>query len=41
MSADWRGKARKSYNDFFTLWKDADSNIPMLIQAKKEFEILK
>jgi eukaryotic-like serine/threonine-protein kinase len=25
--------ARKSYQDFLTLWKDADSDIPILIQA--------
>ncbi len=30
-------KARKSYEDFFALWKDADSDIPILIEAKKEY----
>jgi len=30
-------KARAAYNDFFTLWKDADPNIPVLLQAKSEF----
>lgn len=35
------GKARKEYQDFFALWKDADSDIPILIEAKKEYERLK
>ena len=30
-------KSRAAYNDFFTLWKDADPNIPILIQAKSEY----
>jgi eukaryotic-like serine/threonine-protein kinase len=30
-------KARAAYNDFFTLWKDADLNIPILQQARAEF----
>jgi len=34
-------QARKSYQDFFTLWKDADPDIPILIEAKREFETLK
>ncbi len=34
-------KARKSYQDLFTLWKDADSDIPALIEARKEYEKLK
>ena len=34
-------QARKSYQDFFALWKDADPDIPILIEAKKEFEKLK
>jgi serine/threonine protein kinase/tetratricopeptide (TPR) repeat protein len=34
-------QARKSYQDFFTLWKDADHDIPTLIEAKREFEKLK
>ena len=32
--------ARKSYQDFFALWKDADADIPILIKAKKEYEQL-
>jgi hypothetical protein len=34
-------QARKSYQDFFTLWKDADQDIPILIEAKREFDKLK
>ena len=34
-------KARAAYNDFFTLWKDADPDIPILQQAKSEFAKLK
>jgi Flp pilus assembly protein TadD len=34
---DFRNKARASFQQFFDLWKDADSNIPVLIQAKSEF----
>jgi serine/threonine protein kinase/Flp pilus assembly protein TadD len=34
-------KARKSYQDFFALWKDADSTIPILIEARAEYEKLK
>jgi hypothetical protein len=31
------GKARSGYQDFFTLWKDADPDIPVLQQAKAEY----
>jgi predicted Zn-dependent protease len=34
-------KARAAYNDFFTLWKDADPDIPVLQQAKAEYAKLK
>jgi tetratricopeptide (TPR) repeat protein len=34
-------RARKAYEDFFALWKDADGDIPVLIEAKKEYEKLK
>jgi len=34
-------KARKAYQDFFALWKDADPDIPILIEAKREYEKLK
>ena len=30
-------KARAAYEDFLTLWKDADPNIPILKQAKAEY----
>ena len=30
-------KARAKYEDFFTLWKDADPGIPILKQAKAEY----
>ena len=30
-------KSRDAYNDFFMLWKDADPNVPVLIQAKSEY----
>ena len=30
-------KAKTAYNDFFTLWKDADPDIPILQQAKAEY----
>uniref|UniRef100_Q01ZY1 non-specific serine/threonine protein kinase n=1 Tax=Solibacter usitatus (strain Ellin6076) TaxID=234267 RepID=Q01ZY1_SOLUE len=36
MSGDL-AKAKAAYNDFLTLWKDADAEIPVLIQAKAEF----
>jgi hypothetical protein len=32
-----RAKARTTYNDFLTLWKDADPDIPILKQAKAEY----
>ncbi len=34
-------KAKTDYNDFFTLWKDADPDIPILIAAKAEYAKLK
>jgi eukaryotic-like serine/threonine-protein kinase len=34
-------KARGAYQDFFALWKDADSDIPILKAAKAEYEKLK
>jgi len=30
-------KAKKAYQEFLTLWKDADSDVPVLKQAKAEF----
>jgi DNA-binding winged helix-turn-helix (wHTH) protein/tetratricopeptide (TPR) repeat protein len=35
-----REKSRKAYEDFFTTWKDADQDIPMLQQAKGEYKKL-
>ena len=31
------GKAKAAYQDFFTLWKDADPDIPILKEAKAEY----
>jgi hypothetical protein len=36
-----RAKARVAYQAFLTLWKDADQDIPILKQAKQEYEKLK
>ena len=33
--------ARKSYQDFFALWKDADQDLSVLVKAHKEYEGLK
>ncbi len=40
MSGD-ADKASAAYQDFFTLWKDADLDIPILIAAKAEYAKLK
>jgi hypothetical protein len=32
-----RTRALAHYKDFLTLWKDADSDIPILKQAKAEY----
>jgi serine/threonine protein kinase/tetratricopeptide (TPR) repeat protein len=34
-------KARKEYQDFLAIWKDADPDVPMLVEARKEYEALK
>jgi len=34
-------RSRKAYEDFFALWRNADPDIPILIEAKKEYEKLK
>ena len=34
-------KSRKAYEDFLGLWKDADPDIPILKEAKAEYEKLK
>jgi len=33
--------SRKAYQDFLALWKDADADLPILIEAKKEYAALK
>jgi hypothetical protein len=38
---DLKVKARTAYQDFLALWKDADSDIPVLIAAKAEYAKLK
>jgi hypothetical protein len=35
-----RVRALAAYRDFLTLWKDADPDIPILKQAKAEYEKL-
>jgi DNA-binding winged helix-turn-helix (wHTH) protein/tetratricopeptide (TPR) repeat protein len=35
-----RENSRKAYEDFFTTWKDAESDIPILRQAKAEYKKL-
>jgi eukaryotic-like serine/threonine-protein kinase len=35
--ADDPAKAKAAYQDFFTLWKDADPDIPILKEAKAEY----
>ena len=30
-------KARSAYEDFLTLWKNADADVPILRQAKSEY----
>jgi predicted Zn-dependent protease len=32
-----KGKARAAYDDFFTLWKDADPALPILKRARTEY----
>jgi eukaryotic-like serine/threonine-protein kinase len=39
MAGDKSG-AKKAYEAFFTTWKDADTDLPMLIAAKKEYAAL-
>ena len=34
-------KSRAAYNNLFVLWKDADPDFPLLLQAKSEFAKLK
>ncbi len=41
LQQDARAKARAAYQDFLTLWKDADPDVPVLKQAKAEYAKLK
>jgi hypothetical protein len=34
-------KAKAAYQDFLTLWRDGDSDIPILVQAKAEYARLR
>ncbi|MGH9843241.1 MAG: hypothetical protein ACREEM_31260, partial [Blastocatellia bacterium] len=34
-------KSHKAYQDFLALWKNADADLPILIEAKKEYDRLK
>ena len=34
-------RARKTYEQFFAFWKDADPDIPLLLEARKEYAALK
>jgi eukaryotic-like serine/threonine-protein kinase len=34
-------QARKAYEEFFALWKDADVDVPVLVEAKKQYAKLK
>ena len=34
-------KSKKEYEKFFEMWKDADEDLPVLIEAKKEYENLR
>ncbi len=38
---DFKVKARTAYQDFFALWKDADPDVPVLLQAKSEYAKLR
>jgi eukaryotic-like serine/threonine-protein kinase len=35
-----KARARAAYRDFLTLWKDADTDIPIFKQAKAEYAAL-
>jgi eukaryotic-like serine/threonine-protein kinase len=35
-----KANAKKAYQDFLTTWKDADTDLPMLVAAKKEYASL-
>ncbi len=31
-------KSRKAYEDFFAAWKEADAGLPILTEARREYE---
>ena len=33
-------RSRRAYQDFFALWREADSDIPILQEARQEYERL-
>lgn len=33
-------KSRKAYQDLFVMWKDADTDLPLLVEARREYEKL-
>jgi len=39
--ADDHAKAQAACSDFVSLWKDADSDVPVLMEARKESATLK
>jgi hypothetical protein len=39
--AEDSAKAKTAYQSFFAMWEDADSDLPVLTQAHKEFAALK
>jgi hypothetical protein len=32
--------ARKAYDEAFTIWKNADADLPLLVEARKEYAAL-
>ena len=34
-------QSRRAYEQFFALWGNADAEVPLLIEAKKEYEQVK
>jgi hypothetical protein len=35
-----KANAKKAYDAFFNTWKNADTDLPMLVAAKKEYAAL-
>jgi hypothetical protein len=33
-------EAKKAYEDAFTVWKNADADLPLLVEARKEYAAL-